>query len=138
MDLIREIPKKFTMKFGNKVINRQYFHLPSLSFNYTLVYAQFVILRQKRVVAYTYKVQSSCFPGGFSLWGDASTILCFKLKVSLKNSQGIKIYTLLQNIDFLNRYVVHSSINQHTFYNILSLNDISFSYYQHYNDCLLL
>ena len=25
MDLIREIPKKFTMKFGNKVINRQYF-----------------------------------------------------------------------------------------------------------------
>ena len=26
MDLIRKIPKKFTKKFGNKVINRQYFH----------------------------------------------------------------------------------------------------------------
>ena len=25
MDLIRKIPKKFTKKFGNKVINRQYF-----------------------------------------------------------------------------------------------------------------
>ena len=25
MDPIRKIPKKFTMKFGNKVINRQYF-----------------------------------------------------------------------------------------------------------------
>ena len=25
MDPIREIPKKFTKKFGNKVINRQYF-----------------------------------------------------------------------------------------------------------------
>ena len=26
MDPIRKIPKKFTKKFGNKVINRQYFH----------------------------------------------------------------------------------------------------------------
>ena len=25
MDPIRKIPKKFTKKFGNKVINRQYF-----------------------------------------------------------------------------------------------------------------
>ena len=25
MDLVRKIPKKFTKKFGNKVINRQYF-----------------------------------------------------------------------------------------------------------------
>ena len=25
MDLIRKIPKKFTKKFGNKVVNRQYF-----------------------------------------------------------------------------------------------------------------
>ena len=25
MDLTRKIPKKFTKKFGNKVINRQYF-----------------------------------------------------------------------------------------------------------------
>ena len=25
MDLIRKIPKKFTKKFANKVINRQYF-----------------------------------------------------------------------------------------------------------------
>ena len=25
MDLIRKIPKKFTKKFGNKVINTQYF-----------------------------------------------------------------------------------------------------------------
>ena len=25
MDLIRKIPKKFIKKFGNKVINRQYF-----------------------------------------------------------------------------------------------------------------
>ena len=25
MDLIRKIPKKFTKKFGNKVINRKYF-----------------------------------------------------------------------------------------------------------------
>ena len=26
MDPFRKIPKKFTNKFGNKVINRQYFH----------------------------------------------------------------------------------------------------------------
>ena len=26
MDLIRKIPKKFTKKFGSKVINRQYFY----------------------------------------------------------------------------------------------------------------
>ena len=26
MDLIRKILKKFTKKFGNKIINRQYFH----------------------------------------------------------------------------------------------------------------
>ena len=26
MDPFRKIPKKFTKKFGNKVINRQYFH----------------------------------------------------------------------------------------------------------------
>ena len=30
MDLIRKIPKKFTKKFGNKVINRQYFHRDSV------------------------------------------------------------------------------------------------------------
>ena len=33
MDPIRKIPKKFTKKFGNKVINRQYFRCNEESLN---------------------------------------------------------------------------------------------------------
>ena len=39
MDPIRKIPKKFTKKFGNKVINRQYFRRKTgLKFLASIVY----------------------------------------------------------------------------------------------------
>ena len=52
MDLIRKIPKKFTKKFGNKVINRQYFRrktglntpIASFWFLEKTPYAKFVLV----------------------------------------------------------------------------------------------
>ena len=48
MDPIRKIPKKFTKKFGNKVINRQYFrrktglYCPDI---YTVPYTMYYCMR---------------------------------------------------------------------------------------------
>ena len=41
MDPIRKIPKKFTKKFGNKVINRQYFRRKTGLYSYNILGAKF-------------------------------------------------------------------------------------------------
>ena len=44
MDPFRKIPKKFTKKFGNKVINRQYFHRKTgLKNQYSLYTTMFIL-----------------------------------------------------------------------------------------------
>ena len=42
MDPIRKIPKKFTKKFGNKVINRQYFCRKTGLYTFFLTLANFI------------------------------------------------------------------------------------------------
>ena len=44
MDPIRKIPKKFTKKFGNKVINRQYFCRKTGLYSYKLQLRNVIVL----------------------------------------------------------------------------------------------